>query len=131
MARARRETDAERAVHEAGLDDDDLIRRIDRLARLLDSQFNLFGFRFGLDGLIGLIPGVGDAATAILSIYIILEAARAGAGFGLILRMIVNVLIDLVIGAVPVLGDLFDFAFRSNAINARLLHDYLKNRRAP
>ncbi|MEL6213817.1 MAG: DUF4112 domain-containing protein, partial [Pseudomonadota bacterium] len=76
MARSRphRDTDdryreAERAVHDAGIEDDALIDRIDRLARLLDTQFSLFGFRFGIDGLIGLIPGIGDAATAIMSLY--------------------------------------------------------------
>ncbi|MEL7491640.1 MAG: DUF4112 domain-containing protein [Pseudomonadota bacterium] len=122
--------DAERAVHDAGLDNDDLIRRIDALARLLDGRFSVFGFRFGFDGLIGLIPGVGDAATAVLSFYLVFMAARAGASFSLIMHMIVNVLIDMIVGAVPVLGDLFDFAFRANAINAKLLHRHLEAKRA-
>ncbi|MEO0879272.1 MAG: DUF4112 domain-containing protein [Pseudomonadota bacterium] len=137
MARSRphRDTDdryreAERAVHDAGIEDDALIDRIDRLARLLDTQFSLFGFRFGIDGLIGLIPGIGDAATAIMSLYLIVLAARAGASLGLIVQMIANVIFDMVIGAVPVLGDLFDFTFRANARNARLLHAYLAAKRA-
>ena len=129
MARSSRH-DAERAVHDAGLDDDDLIRRIDALAKLLDGQYNILGFRFGLDGLIGLIPGVGDAATAILSFYLIFMAARAGASFSLIMQMIVNVLIDTVIGALPILGDLFDFVFRANAINAKLLREHLQEKRS-
>jgi len=129
MAR-RHETDAERAVHEAGLDDDALIKRIDALARLLDSRFSFFGFRFGLDGLIGLIPGIGDAATAVLSLYLIIEAARAGASLSLIGRMIVNVLIDMLLGVVPVLGDIFDFAYRANAMNAKLLHEHLLKQRS-
>ena len=129
MARTRRETDAERAVHEAGLDDDDLVRRIDALARLLDTRFSIFGVRFGLDGIIGLIPFFGDAATAVLSFYLIFLAARAGASVSLLFRMLVNVLIDVLIGAVPILGDLFDIAFRANAMNAKLLRDYLATRR--
>ena len=129
MARPDYEKEAERAVHEAGLNDEALIRRIDRLARLLDSRFSIFGFRFGLDGLIGLIPGIGDAATGILSFYLIFEAARAGASLGLIGRMIVNVLIDILLGAVPLLGDVFDFAYRANAANAKLLHEYLLKKR--
>ena len=129
MARPDYERDAERAVHEAGLDDDALIRRIDRLARLLDSRFSIFGFKFGFDGLIGLIPGIGDAATGILSFYLIFEAARAGASLGLIGRMIINVLIDIILGAVPLLGDIFDFAYRANAANAKLLHEHLLKRR--
>ena len=129
MARRPDKHEAERAVHDAGLDDDDLIKRIDALARLLDTRFSFFGFRFGFDGIIGLIPGIGDVATAILSFYLILMAARAGASISLLLRMILNVLIDMIIGVVPLLGDIFDFAFRANAINAKLLHEYLRNKR--
>lgn len=124
MARADK-TSAERAVHEAGLNDEALIKRIDALARLLDTRFSIFGFRFGVDGLVGLIPGIGDAATGILSLYLILEAARAGAPLGLLGRMVVNVLIDMLLGIVPLVGDIFDFAFRANAANAKLLHEYL------
>ncbi|MEM9168818.1 MAG: DUF4112 domain-containing protein [Pseudomonadota bacterium] len=120
--------DAERAVNDAGLEDEALVRRIERLARILDTQFELFGFRFGADGIIGLLPGVGDLSTAILSGYLIVEAARAGAGPQLIVRMVINVLIDTLLGAVPVFGDIFDFAFRANAMNAKLLRDYLQKR---
>jgi len=129
MARPDDETDAERAVHEAGLNDEALIRRIDALARFLDSRFSLFGFRFGFDGLIGLIPGIGDAATAVLSFYLIFLAARAGASLPLIFRMVVNVLIDMTVGIVPVLGDIFDMTFRANTLNAKLLHEYLLKKR--
>ncbi len=129
MARSWR-IDAERAAaRDAELDEERLMRRVDALARLLDAQFSLFGFRFGLDGLIGLVPGVGDAATGALSLYLILLAARAGAGPGLVGRMIVNVLIDTLVGAVPVLGDIFDIAFRANALNAKLLREHLRARR--
>lgn len=105
------------------------LKRIDALATLLDSRFEIFGFRFGLDALIGLIPGIGDAATGLISSYIILEAARAGAGPFLLLQMVVNIIIDLFVGAVPVLGDLFDVAFRANVKNVNLLKRHLERRR--
>lgn len=100
-----------------------IIRRLTRLARLMDVQFRLPGtkFRYGLDGLIGLIPGVGDVAGAAISGYIVLEAKRLGASNWILARMIGNVLIEVVIGAIPVLGDLFDIVFKANVRNLRLL----------
>ena len=93
------------------------------LARVLDTAVGVPGtkLRIGLDAILGLIPGAGDAVSAALSGYIILAAARAGASKPVLLRMVGNVLLDTVIGAVPVLGDLFDVAFRSNARNVALL----------
>lgn len=93
------------------------------LARVLDTAIGIPGtkLRVGLDALLGLIPGAGDAVGAALSGYIILAAARAGASRPVLLRMVGNVLVDTVIGAIPVLGDLFDVAFRSNTRNVALL----------
>lgn len=93
------------------------------LARVLDTAVGVPGtkLRIGLDAILGLIPGAGDAVSAALSGYIILAAARAGASKPVLLRMVGNVLLDTVVGAVPVLGDLFDVAFRSNARNVALL----------
>jgi hypothetical protein len=93
------------------------------LARVLDSAIGIPGtkLRVGLDALLGLIPGAGDAVGAALSGYIILAAARAGASRPVLLRMVGNVVVDTVIGAIPVLGDLFDVAFRSNTRNVALL----------
>ena len=93
------------------------------LARVLDTAIGIPGtkIRFGLDALLGLIPVAGDAASAALSGYIILAAARAGASRSVLARMIGNVVFDTVVGAIPVLGDLFDVAFRSNSRNAALL----------
>lgn len=104
-------------------------RRVEKLSEFLDTKFRLpiLGYRFGYDSLIGLIPGIGDVASAAMSLYLIFEAHKAGAGFGLILRMIYNVVIDTILGAVPVLGDLFDFAFKSNLRNANLLRDHYEN----
>lgn len=105
---------------------------IDRLARLLDTQFRLpgTGFRFGLDGIIGLIPGVGDALSGGLGLYIIHRARQEGASFGLVARMIWNLLVDTIIGAIPLVGDLFDFAHKANAKNARMLQDHLDKHEA-
>ena len=100
---------------------------IDQLARLLDAQFAIPGtnLRFGLDSLIGLIPGVGDVITGGLGVYIIHRARQEGAPGLLVLRMIWNLLVDTIIGSIPLVGDIFDFAFRSNMKNARLLQKHL------
>ena len=94
-----------------------------RLARLLDTAVGIPGtkLRVGLDALLGLIPGAGDAIGAALSGFIIVAAARAGATRATLLRMAGNVAIDTLIGASPVLGDLFDVAFKANARNVALL----------
>lgn len=100
---------------------------IDRLAKLLDTQFKLPGtnFRFGLDGIIGLIPGIGDTVSGGLGLYIIHRARQEGASAGLLAKMIWNLLVDTILGAIPLVGDLFDFAHKANAKNARLLQEYL------
>ncbi|HEX5789363.1 MAG TPA: DUF4112 domain-containing protein [Woeseiaceae bacterium] len=104
---------------------DERLRRLDRLAWLLDNSIPVPGtrFRIGLDGLIGLVPGIGDAVGALLSSYLIAEAARGGASASLILRMALNVAVETIVGFVPVLGDLFDFGFKANARNVRLLRE--------
>ncbi len=100
---------------------------IDQLARLLDAQFRIpgTGMRFGLDSLIGLIPGIGDAITGGVGLYIVHRARQEGAPWHLVLRMLWNLLVDTVLGAIPLVGDIFDFAFRANLKNAQLLQKYL------
>jgi hypothetical protein len=99
------------------------IERARRLAQLLDSAVIIpgTGRSVGLDGLIGLIPVVGDVLGAALSSYLVYVAARAGVPGWHILRMIGNILIDQLVGMVPVLGDIFDFAFKANTRNAAIL----------
>jgi hypothetical protein len=99
------------------------------LARLLDSAVGIPGtnLRFGLDALIGLVPGIGDMAGAALSGYIVLTAARLGAPRPVLLRMVLNVATDTVIGSVPLLGDLFDAGWRSNTRNTALLDKHLES----
>lgn len=100
--------------------------RVHRLARLMDSSIRLpGGFRIGVDGLIGLVPVVGDLAAAGVSFYIVAHAARAGVPASVLARMVLNVALDAVIGAIPVLGDVFDAAFKANLRNARLMDAYL------
>jgi len=102
-------------------------RTVDALARVLDRAFRIPGtdIRFGLDGLIGLVPGIGDAAGAALSAGIVIAAIRAGASRSVLGRMVANVAFDTVLGAIPVVGDLFDFAWKANARNAALLQRFL------
>ena len=99
------------------------MRRVRVLAQLLDNSITIpgTGRKIGLDPIVGLIPGIGDLIGAVLSAYIILEAARAGAPSSVLLRMAMNVGIDTIVGSLPVLGDAFDFAWKSNSRNARLL----------
>jgi hypothetical protein len=104
------------------------IARIDRLASLLDTRFVIpfTKFRFGADSLIGLAPGIGDAVTVALSLYIVYEAHRLGAPKTVLARMLGNVAVDGVIGAVPVAGDVFDVMFRANRRNVRILREHLE-----
>ena len=114
----------------------DRIARIDALATLMDTAFLIPGtqIRFGLDALIGLIPGIGDAITTVISLFIVSEARALGAPPLLIARMVANVAFDGVVGAVPLVGDAFDVAFRANRRNMALLRvhlDKVEGRRAP
>lgn len=106
-------------------------KKLERLARYLDSLIKVPGFnaRFGLDGLIGLIPGFGDTIGALISSVVISEAARLGAPKVLLLKMALNIALDALAGTVPVLGDLFDFVWKANQRNVYLLDSYLANPR--
>ena len=106
---------------------DERLKRLDRLASLLDNSMRVPGtrWRVGIDGLIGLIPGVGDVFGALMSGYLVMEAARAGASMSLILRMGFNVVLETLVGAVPLIGDLFDFAFKANLRNVGLLRRHV------
>ncbi len=98
------------------------------MTRLLDSAVRIPGtnIRFGLDALIGLVPGIGDALGAIFSSVIIFHAARLGAPRSTLLRMMANVGLDTIVGEVPLLGDLFDFGWKSNSRNLALLEEHLQ-----
>ncbi|MFA5939560.1 MAG: DUF4112 domain-containing protein [Sinimarinibacterium sp.] len=102
-------------------------RRAEALSRLLDTAFRIPGtrIRFGIDALIGLIPGIGDAAGIILGGWFLLEGLRTGAPSGVLARMAANIAVDALAGFVPVLGDAVDVAFKANRRNARLLEAHL------
>ena len=121
----------ERTAHLLGPDEEIALERVARLAYWLDDRFRIPGTRrrVGLDGLLGLIPGIGDTATALVASYIVLEAARLGVPKAMLARMLANVGIDYIVGLVPLVGDLADFAWKANRRNARMLHDHLLARR--
>ena len=102
------------------------LKSIELIARLMDSRFKIPGtrFRFGLDPLIGLIPGLGDFTGFLISGYMILICARNGAGGFVLARMTLNVFIDALIGAIPLIGDLFDFAYKANDRNLKLMQQH-------
>lgn len=104
------------------------LERLKRLSRLLDSAIGIPGtrYRFGLDAIVGLVPGIGDAIGAIFSTYIIFRAARLGASNAILTRMIGNVAVDTIVGEIPLLGDLFDVGFKSNLRNLSLLERHVQ-----
>ena len=104
------------------------IERLDRLADLLDSRFGILGVRFGLDSLLGLVPGLGDVAGFAPSAYLVWRAHKLGADRGTLGRMAVNSGLDFVVGSIPVLGDLFDVGFKANRRNVELLKRHLSER---
>jgi hypothetical protein len=98
-------------------------RRLRHIARLLDSSIVIpvLGWRIGADAIIGLVPGVGDAAMGLVGAYLIYEAHRLGAPKSALARMIGNLVLDTAIGAIPIVGDIWDFFFRSNDRNMQIL----------
>jgi hypothetical protein len=104
------------------------VARLEAIAAMLDTAFIVPGtnIRFGVDALIGLVPGIGDLITTGLSLYLVHEARQLGAPGHLIVRMLGNVALDGVVGAVPLVGDAFDVMWRSNRRNMALLRRWLE-----
>jgi hypothetical protein len=95
------------------------------LSWLLDESIKLpGGYRIGLDGIIGLIPGIGDIVSSGISSWLLCKAYQQGVPNLILCRMLVNILIDTFLGAIPVAGDIFDFIWKANTKNARLLEQY-------
>jgi hypothetical protein len=105
------------------------LERLRAVATVLDDAVRVPGtnVRFGLDAVLGLLPGAGDAVTGVVAAYAIVLAARLGAPPVVIARMAMNVLIDVATGTIPVLGDIFDVGWKSNRKNVRLLAGYQAN----
>jgi hypothetical protein len=104
------------------------LARLEALAKLLDVAFILPGtnIRYGIDGLIGLIPVVGDIITTAISLWLVREARALGAPWHVTARMLANVAVDGVVGIVPLAGDAFDVMFRANVRNVRLLRRWME-----
>jgi uncharacterized protein DUF4112 len=104
------------------------LARLEALAKLLDVAFVVPGtkIRYGIDGLIGLIPVIGDIVTTAISLWLVREARQLGAPWYLTARMLGNVALDGVVGMVPFAGDAFDVMFRANMRNVRLLRRWLE-----
>lgn len=111
-------------------DEEWTLARLEALAKLMDSAFVLPGtkFRFGLDAIVGLVPGIGDAISGAISSYLIWEARRLGASRLLIARMAGNTLFDTLLGSIPIAGDVFDASFRGNMRNVALLRQHLERK---
>ena len=107
--------------------------RLARLAHLLDARFRLPGtpIRFGLDGLLGLLPGIGDALATLPSAYLLLRGWQLGARRRVLARMALTLAVDLALGAVPLAGDVFDIAFKGNLRNVRRLEAELGGEAGP
>ncbi|RPJ77263.1 MAG: DUF4112 domain-containing protein [Acidobacteria bacterium] len=107
------------------------VEALQRWAGILDSAFRIPGtqIRFGLDALIGLVPGAGDAVAGLFSVAIVLQAARMHLPRIVIARMVLNSLLDLFVGAIPLVGDLFDVAWKANLRNVTLLDRHVREGR--
>lgn len=110
-----------------------LMRRLDRLADLMDSRWRIPGtpVRFGLDGIASILPVAGDTVTAVVSLYLMAEARRLGVSKLTLLRMLANVGVDWALGSVPVAGTIFDIAFKANLRNMALLRREAERRGTP
>ena len=104
------------------------LRNLERISSIMDSSIRLpGGYRIGWDGIIGLIPGIGDLVGMGVSLYIMTGAMRLGASRMTMLRMLGNVALESFVGAIPVFGDLFDLAFKANSRNMQILNKQLSD----
>jgi hypothetical protein len=103
---------------------EDKLKNIKRISKLMDSQFKIGSFKFGLDPIINLIPFLGDGISVIISGLMVYTMTKHGASGKILVKMILNVIIDAVVGAIPVLGWIFDFYFKANDRNLKLLTEH-------
>jgi hypothetical protein len=103
------------------------VNRLQRLSYLLDQSIPIpgTGYRIGLDPILGLFPAWGDAAGAVLSVYIVVNALQLGVSKSVLLKMLSNILLETLVGVVPVLGDIFDATWKANLRNMQLLETHL------
>lgn len=105
------------------------LQSLERLAQRMDRAFRIpvIGVRVGWDSLIGLVPGIGDAAAMLPAGYILYSGYRMGASAPILGRMAANIGVDALIGAIPLVGDLFDVGWKANTRNTDLLRRHLEN----
>ena len=105
------------------------LRRTQTVARVLDEAIPVPGtnYRIGLDSLVGLLPVSGDLVTGLIGLYIVGEAARVGVPRNVLAQMVGNIAIDVAIGSVPAIGDLFDAAWKANVRNVELFEEHVEN----
>ncbi len=99
---------------------------VTKVTKLLDTEFKIWNFKFGVDPIIGLIPGLGDIVTSIISCYIIFVAIIYKIPPFKIVRMVFNIIFDLIIGSVPLFGDIFDFVMKPNVMNLKILQNEIE-----
>lgn len=106
----------------------DEFRKLERMARLMDKSIRVpvIGYRIGLDGVVGLVPGVGDVLTLGPALYILYKARQIGVPAPVLVRMAGNTGIDAVLGSVPLIGDVFDMVYKSNLRNVGLVRQHLE-----
>lgn len=102
------------------------LQRVRRLAQRMDAQWAIAGVRIGYDSLVGLIPGLGDVLTALISLSIINDARKLGVPRTLLGRMLFNVAAEMFVGEIPVLGDVADVMWRANLRNVAIIEQYFK-----
>jgi hypothetical protein len=105
------------------------LARVQQVAKLLDAQFEIAGIKFGWDAIVGLVPVAGDIVTSLIGIYPLYIARKHNLGKFIRARMISNLLIDLALGSVPLVGDAFDIGFKAHLKNAKLLEKAAQKRR--
>ncbi|NGP90103.1 DUF4112 domain-containing protein [Fodinibius halophilus] len=100
-------------------------KKVTKLAELLDNKFQVPGIpiKFGLDPLLGLLPGVGDWIGGVISCYYLFNATKEQARWSVLLRILINILLDVLIGAIPGLGEVFDVYWKANIRNAEILQE--------
>ena len=127
---ASRRLDAGQSAPSAGIPNASTLEidlhRVRQLAELMDTKFSIAGIRFGMDSIVGLIPGIGDVATLLAGLYPLYVAQKHGIGLPTRAKMLGNLLIDAGVGAIPLLGDVFDVVYKANAKNLKILEKSLE-----
>jgi len=100
---------------------------LERLSKIMDSQFNILGFKFGFDALIGIVPIAGNVITTLIAGYNVWQGSQLGVPKELVQKMIGNVIIDTVMSAVPIVGNIGDFFWRANDKNLVLMREYFND----